>query len=284
MVHWIGLLIFFVLNLDNCNSTTLHLTYKIRNVFVHSYWLYYKYILHYIIIIFFIQGFVELVCHLPHEYPKLPPEVFLRAPKLFKYQHKQLNEALQSFVLDDLARGELYLGSIIQWLQDNDEEYLEIRENQDADLCKDVKVKDTKFSRMWVYSHHIYSKIKRKDILDFSKELNLTGFCMPGKPGMICIEGDNNEVEEFWHRIRRMQWKRLVMKEKEDTDLIGENSVDTYRKFDGFEEKHFEPRQGKGRGSHADRGLLYQFLEKKGCGHMFQIYFGVEGRIGEESD
>lgn len=133
---------------------------------------------------------------------------------------------------------------------------------------------------MWIYSHHIYSKIKRKDILEFSDELNLSGFCMPGKPGIIVIEGHNDDVENFWGRIRRMQWKKLTMKEKEDRD-VGANSVDDFRKFEGFEEKYFEPRQGKGRSAHADRGLLYQFLEERGCGKMFNMYFHVDGKLGE---
>ena len=37
-------------------------------------------------------------------------------------------------------------------------------------------------------SHHIYSKIKRKDLQGLASDLNLTGFVMPGKPGVICVE------------------------------------------------------------------------------------------------
>ena len=181
--------------------------------------------------------------------------------------------------------GEIFIGAVIQWILDNGESFVTASKQELAELKSKPKTvaskQDTKFSRMWIYSHHIYSKIKRKDILDFSQELNLTGFSMVGKPGMICIEGYNNCVEEFWHRIRRMQWKRLVMREKEDIEL-GENDVEQFRKFEGFGEQYFEPRQGKGRGAHGDRGLLFQFLEQKGCGHIFQVFFGVEGKCGDD--
>ena len=58
--------------------------------------------------------------------------------------------------------------------------------------CIDPKPDEVKvsgmFCRYWIYSHHIYSKIKRKNILDMSKEYDLSGFCLPGKPGIICVE------------------------------------------------------------------------------------------------
>ena len=60
------------------------------------------------------------------------------------------------------------------------------------------------FSRFWIYSHHIYNKDKRKSILEWAKELDLTGFSMPGKPGVICIEGPQNNCEEYWQRYHHI--------------------------------------------------------------------------------
>lgn len=231
----------------------------------------------------YFQDILEVVCHLPHEYPSVVPNIFLRSASLPQPEHHKLSEQLQGYI-SSLERGEICLTAVVQWLQDNAESFL----RKSEPCCKTGMQKETRasssFTRMWIYSHHIYSKIKRKDILDFSAELSLSGFCMPGKPGIICIEGDGHDVEDFWQRIRRMQWKKLVMKEREDSTIAKDRSLDSYRKFEGFEEKYFEPRQGKGRGAHMDRGLLYQFLEKKGCGPIFQMYFGVEGRGAEDSD
>ena len=140
---------------------------------------------------------------------------------------------------------------------------------------------DPYFARMWIYSHHIYSKWKRSDIQTYAKELDLTGFVMPGKPGIIAIEGYRNCVEDFWHRVRRMTWKRIMMKDREDVELTDDKTIDNCRVFTGFEEKYFEPRQGKGRGGHGDRGLLLQFLQERGCGHVFALYFGVEGKVAD---
>ena len=229
------------------------------------------------------QKSVELVCRLPHLYPSVLPQVFIRAPTLSRSQHRQVSEAIQAH-LETLEVGDLLMGPLIEWLQANVEQYLQDDPTLSSDSAgsKSVHVdpKRNMFSRMWIYSHHIYSKIKRKDILEFADELHLSGFSMPGKPGIIVIEGHNDDVETFWGRIRRMQWKKLTMKEKEDTTL-GSKMVDDFRKFEGFEEKYFEPRQGKGRGAHADRGLLYHFLAEKGCGHIFNMYFHVDGKMGD---
>lgn len=149
-----------------------------------------------------------MVCHLPQEYPAIPPEIFVRAHTLSKAQHKRLSEDVTNFVLEQ-DRNELIMAAIIQWLQDNVESYqsAEPAENQDKKAMSAAQVKDTTFSRMWIYSHHIYSKIKRKDILELTAELNLTGFTLPGKPGIIVVEGYQQSVEEFWGTIRRWQWK-----------------------------------------------------------------------------
>lgn len=173
------------------------------------------------------------------------------------------------------------MGSVIQWLQDNGNEYIAASKTEPTETadtrCKSPKKRD-KFCRMWLYSHHIYSKFKRKAILDYAADMNLTGFCMPGKPGIICIEGDTVNVEDFWQRIRSMTWKKIVMTHREDFKL-GEKSEAEFQKFQGFEEKAFDPWLGKGRNYHMDRGQLFQFLDKHGCGELFKMYFGVEGTI-----
>lgn len=226
---------------------------------------------------------LEVACQFPHEYPSVPPDVFLRAARISKASHSRLNEQLDNYI-QELDRGEICIYPMILWLQEHAGKYMQDSCNSsDSSIVKCAPTTDVMFSRIWIYSHHIYSKVKRKDILEYSQELSLSGFCMPGKPGVICIEGIRCNAEEFWHRIRRMTWKKIGMKHREDMPL-GDNNADGLRCFQGFEEKYFEPRQGKGRGVHMDRGLLFNFLEKSGCGKVFPILFGVEGKVTAESD
>ncbi|XP_021364383.1 RWD domain-containing protein 2B-like isoform X2 [Mizuhopecten yessoensis] len=220
---------------------------------------------------------VELVCNFPHEYPHVAPVVFTRSPLMNRENHQRLNEDLSEFI-NSIERGEICIFSVIEWLQENVDQYLVTIEKKDAPSVKEV---DTIFARLWIYSHHIYSKFKRRDIIDWAQELKLTGFSLPGKPGVICVEGYSRSVEEYWQRLRRQNWKRLVIKEKEDQD-IGDNDIKKYYKFDNFEEKVFDARGGKGREYHMDLGKLFEFLEKRGCKHIFSLYFGVDGKMAAD--
>ena len=54
------------------------------------------------------------------------------------------------------------------------------------------------------------------------------------------------------------------------------NRKNTLNRFTGFKETMFDPHGN--RGNHMDLGQLYQFLNDKGCGNVFQLYFGIEGK------
>ncbi|XP_061164030.1 RWD domain-containing protein 2A-like [Saccostrea echinata] len=218
---------------------------------------------------------VELVCTFPHEYPQAAPNVFTRCPSMSKENHRKLNEDMHEFI-QNLDRGEICMYSVIEWIQDNIDNYVQSSQESDSTPDKEVQY-DTVLSRLWIYSHHIFSKFKRRDILDWAEELKLTGFSLPGKPGVICAEGYSRNVEDYWHRLRGMNWKRIVIREKEEED-IGEDDIDKHRKFSKFEEKVFGVRGGKGREYHMDFGQLHSYLEEHQSGHIFSIYFGVDGK------
>lgn len=218
---------------------------------------------------------IELVCQFPHEYPSVVPVVYARAPNMSRENYKRLNDDLQNFILN-LERGELCILSVIEWIQENLDKY-EMESELHKSNSVPQKEEDSILTRLWIYCHHIFSKFKRKDIIDWANELHLTGFSMPGKPGVICIEGYSRAVDEYWHRVRRLSWKRIIIKEKEEID-IGNNDINTFTKFKTFEEKIFGVRDGKGKEYHMDLGMLNDYLQEHGCGHVFQIYFGVEGK------
>ena len=52
-------------------------------------------------------------------------------------------------------------------------------------------------------------------------------------------------------------------------------------KFEGFEEKLFN--EGGGNESTIDKGLLFAFLKEKGFSNIFNLYFGVEGKLSTQT-
>lgn len=222
---------------------------------------------------------VELVCHLPHEYPNILPEVFTRAPAMDRESHRQLKEDMHEFLISQES-GQIMVGLLVDWLQDNAHKYFKASAmvNGEARQMADSKV-ETSFTRLWIYSHHIYSKFKRRDIFEWASELGLCGFSMPGKPGIVCVEGATQQVDEFWYRVRRLNWKRIMIKEQEVIQLE-RREVSSLCKFGKFQELELEVQGGKGRNYHMDLGQFYEYLQKHDSGDMFAMYFGVEGKAG----
>lgn len=219
---------------------------------------------------------LDLFCSLKHEYPNEKPDLFVRAPRdMDRDVQKELNRDLESHLLS-LEQGELCIVPAIQWLKDNADIYFKkcTKELKNSHSLTQSSKNEGLFVRMWMYMHHIYSKTKRKIILDWSSDYNLTGFSLPGKPGVVCIEGNECDVEEYYSKLRRLNWKKITCRHRQVGDK--NQDIDGQRIFKGFEELAFDVHGT--RESHMDMGQFYHYLEKHNLGEMFTVLFGVEGK------
>jgi len=236
---------------------------------------------------------VDLSLHMPSPYPYVKPSVFVRTA-LPKDSHKRFRDSLDDF-LDSQNEGELFVANLIAYVQENVCLFVDMKENSQNCKFQSKSSKNEPLVRMWIYSHHIYSMEKRKFIMEWSRELYLMGFSMPGKPGVVCVEGDEKNVDEFWHRLRKLNWKRLAIKHREVLGLETKNNnsevsdidetpderkpVDKKElmKFSCFEEISFDVKQGQGRNYHMDMGQFLEYLKKHDSENIFKLYFGVDG-------
>lgn len=210
----------------------------------------------------------ELCITLPHEYPDVEPDCFVRNHKQNRDQHAKINKDLANH-LATLSRGEPCVFSAICWLQENAENYIDRTEEVGV---QQKSKKDETLVRYWIYSHHIYSKTKRREILNLASLLNISGFCMPGKPGIICVEGAKSDVDEWWQTIKAMNWKRIFCK----VDEHCKDEKEGFLKFKHFEEVVFQNNSIKC--NHMDMGELYKYLEDHESGYIFKDLFGVEAK------
>ncbi|KAJ8368574.1 hypothetical protein SKAU_G00086020 [Synaphobranchus kaupii] len=224
---------------------------------------------------------VAISCAYVVDYPNVLPDISVRCPELSRAQQTRLHADMNAYLKENCC-GEVCVLSAVEWVKDNAQLYM--TKNLAANALKKVSTVAQPvevFTRLWIYSHHIYNKVKRKNILEWSSELGLSGFCMPGKPGVVCVEGPQASCEEFWARVKVLTWKRIMIRHREDIPLDSQSGtkeeiVTSLRRFSGFDEAMFDPHGN--RGNHMDLGQLYQFLNDKGCGDVFQLYFGIEGR------
>ncbi|XP_068793762.1 RWD domain-containing protein 2A isoform X1 [Struthio camelus] len=223
---------------------------------------------------------VVLQVLLPHMYPHVAPQLFARSDALNRQQQLQLNTHLTSHI-SSLDSGELCICAAVQWVKENSLPYLQNSEMASESTLKEEVFKET-FHRMWIYSHHIYRQELRKKIFDCAKKLNLTGFCLTGKPGVICAEGIRENCEEFWRVIRYPSWKHISCKHVESIETEG--NIDSLRLFRTFEDLQFQAHGDYGLRNdyHMDLGQFLEFLKQHQCGHIFQILFGVEGKLSDK--
>jgi len=219
----------------------------------------------------------EVCCVIPHEYPWVHPDVHIRSEDLLRDCQRRLNEDSLTF-LEATEKGELCVGLLVQWLRDNASSYAAKKTSLDAAQMPPREEKSEEgghLRRYWIYSHHIYSKTKRRNILDFAKDLGITGFCLPGKPGIMCAEGDGINCSEFWHRVKRMTWKKIMCTKEEredDTDVRREQ----FCHFSSFEEVSFISKSGH---NGMDMGEFLKYLDLHNCRYAFKDYFGFEGKV-----
>jgi hypothetical protein len=226
------------------------------------------------------QDCLEVNFCLPQTYPHEMPQVSVKSCSFTREIQRELNESTKEF-LRTLEPGELCVVTIVQWLQDTWPDFYErsivkltkCKETQHAKAGNKETQKEQSFSRIWLYMHHIYSKTKRKHIIDWANESKLTGFSLPGKPGVVCVEGECRVAEEYFSRLRHLNWKKITCRHKEEGIR--------QRKFGDFKELVFHVH-----GSADDRmdfGEFFQFLTKHDLGEMFKILFGIEGKLNSNS-
>ena len=130
---------------------------------------------------------VELIASLPPGYPfKTLPELYLRGNRLSRKVQGEVNGELGRF-LTSQVEGETVLVAVVSWLQEQGETLLAPSDEERTEI-ENPQIGPQKMLRYWVYSHHIYSKVKRKDLQGLASDLRLTGFVLPGKPGVIAVE------------------------------------------------------------------------------------------------
>ncbi|KFM60454.1 RWD domain-containing protein 2A, partial [Stegodyphus mimosarum] len=177
----------------------------------------------------------------PHEYPAKKPHICARSTGLSRALQKELNSAISDFISSQ-PEGDLCMITFINWVTEIATSFFS-PQTSELDAAKNQCEERNIFCRMWIYSHHIFSKFKRREIVDCGQDLNLTGFSLPGKPGFICIEGRKRDCYEFLQHLKHMSWKKISLV-KEETEEINESSVDSVRRFDGFQEISFHVRRG----------------------------------------
>ncbi len=121
--------------------------------------------------------------------------------------------------------------------------------------------------REWILFHHMYSTHKKKMILDTAKRLALSGLSVPGKPGLIIVEGTRGAVHEFVGVIRGLNWQKMSCK-------LTQKIEQQQRVWTSFSELVSAAGAGGG-GQHSDVSQLMAICERAGLGGAAREVLGL---------
>lgn len=122
--------------------------------------------------------------------------------------------------------------------------------------------------RRLIYSHHIISKIKRGDIHNLTSHYKLTGYMKIGWPGIMIVEGLDEDCNAFYDEIRPWAWKFLVVRGEQQERV---RDVDASRRFSEFIETD-------------NMSRVAQHCREVGLEALFRTSMKVYDNEGDEGD
>ncbi|XP_058117494.1 RWD domain-containing protein 2A [Anopheles ziemanni] len=228
---------------------------------------------------------VQILVELPHLYPSLEiPRIVIRSAIIQRDQERMLTERIERYISEEvIERDEPYVYQVICWIQESLEELLrsttEKRDNEPNGSSRSkssIEKEAIVFERLWIYSHHLKSKTKRQKIIKTARDLDLTGFSRPGKPAIICVEGNQHDTQEFWRIIKALKWQKIQIKLNETSGADTTNDFSALRHFSaGFHEELFCETDDD-EDLPMSMSLFMKFLEKNNCSYIKKIIFGFQ--------
>ncbi|GJC89119.1 RWD domain-containing protein 2B [Colletotrichum liriopes] len=123
--------------------------------------------------------------------------------------------------------------------------------------------------RVWFYFPSISTRSKRDDFIINAPGYNLTGFLYAGKPGLLCLEGGSQKIDDYMKFIKTESWGDIPAHHKKVSERHREKDIAT-RAFADMQE--ITDSVGERRGQRANRGdmkAVEGWLVERGLGDAF---------------
>jgi hypothetical protein len=216
------------------------------------------------------QHTLELDLTFPFSYegpnePEDPPKVKVRI-----CQPYWLSRAATAQLMTDLPEEEDLLGTI-EHIKDAAEQQLKLAvDTAIAPPTQGTLGKSAgPFVRVWFYFPSISTRSKRDDFIIHAPSYQLTGFLYAGKPGLLCVEGGSQAIDDYMKWIKTESWGDIPAHHKKVSERYRETK-DVERVFADMTE--ITDMVGERRGQRANRGdmkAMEEWLTERGLGEAF---------------
>ncbi|KAJ4319927.1 hypothetical protein N0V84_006110 [Fusarium piperis] len=156
--------------------------------------------------------------------------------------------------------------SVIEYVKDAASQHL-ASQTQTND---DTPSADKSTVRVWFYFPSISTRAKRDDLVNYAPTYGLTGFLLAGKPGILCLEGGSQAIDDFMKFIKTESWGDIPPQHKKVSERYREEGPDVKRAFRDMQE--ITDTVGEKRGERANRSdmrAIEAWLNERGVGEAF---------------
>lgn len=187
--------------------------------------------------------------------PDEPPDVKVRVQ-----QPSWLNRAATAQLQDAVSEGEDLLSTIEHIIH----AATQAREHsfQSQVPSNASTLESGPLVRVWFYFPSISTRSKRDDFIKFAPAYNLTGFLFAGKPGLLCVEGDSQNIDEYMRFIKTESWGDIPAHHKKVSERYRETAARVFSEMTEITDT-----VGERRGQRQNRGdmkAVEEWLDERG--------------------
>ncbi|KAF3009569.1 hypothetical protein E8E13_005846 [Curvularia kusanoi] len=187
--------------------------------------------------------------------PEEPPYIKVRIQ-----QPSWLSRAATNKLQDTILEEEDLLSTIEQVKETAAQAYEESLQSQNSPAEQAADAGPT--VRVWFYFPSISTRSKRDDFIKFAPAYNLTGFLFAGKPGLLCLEGTEQAIDDYMRFIKTESWGDIPAHHKKVSERYREVAE---RVFNDMTE--ITDTVGERRGQRQNRGdmkAVEEWLDERG--------------------
>ncbi|KAK1654611.1 hypothetical protein BDP81DRAFT_416128 [Colletotrichum phormii] len=200
--------------------------------------------------------------------PEEPPHIKVRI-----LQPPWLNRAATANLNAQIPDGDEDLFSIIDAINETAVTHLEeaktVAEAESAISDAAATADAGPLVRVWFYFPSISTRSKRDDFIINAPAYHLTGFLYAGKPGLLCLEGGSQSIDDYMKFIKTESWGDIPAHHKKVSERHREKDI-SRRVFADMSE--ITDSVGERRGQRANRGdmkAVEGWLVERGLGDAF---------------
>ncbi|CEJ82978.1 hypothetical protein VHEMI03014 [[Torrubiella] hemipterigena] len=140
-------------------------------------------------------------------------------------------------------------------------------QNQTSISSSQPLTQDSSLARVWFYFPSISTRSKRDDLVNQAPSYQLTGFLLAGKPGILCLEGGSQAVDDFMKYIKTESWGDIPSHHKKVSERYRQ-AIETRAFHDMTEITDQLEKRGE-RSNRNDMKTLEAWLGERGLGDAF---------------